>query len=66
MTEKTLESKNFILGKKGYMKLLMLLIRQQNINFKEEAEYSKDFVNGVIFLMVISIQIISLEIKLLP
>ena len=46
----TLESKNFILGKKGYIETTYVVtLNNRNINFKEEAEYSKDFVNGVIF-----------------
>ena len=46
----TLESKNFILGKKGYIETSYIVnLNGKNINFKEEAEYAKDFVNGVIF-----------------
>ena len=46
----TLESKNFILGKKGYIETSYVVrLDNNNINFKEEAEYSKDFVNGVTF-----------------
>jgi len=46
----TLESKNFILGKKGYIETSYIVnLDGKNINFKEEAEYAKDFVNGVIF-----------------
>lgn len=46
----TLESKNFILGKKGYIETSYVVnLDDKNVNFKEEAEYAKDFVNGVIF-----------------
>ena len=46
----TLEYKNFILGKKGYIETSYVIrLDNNNINFKEEAEYSKDFVNGVTF-----------------
>ena len=46
----TLESKNFILGKKGYIETSYVVrLDRKNMNFKEEAEYAKDFVNGVIF-----------------
>mgnify|MGYP001363108056 CR=1 FL=1 len=46
----TLESKNFILGKKGYIETSYIVnLDEKNMNFKDEAEYAKDFVNGVIF-----------------
>ena len=46
----TLESKNFILGKKGYIETSYIVnLNNNNINFRDEAEYAKDFVNGVTF-----------------
>ena len=45
----TMESKNLILGKKGHLESAFVINYREDLNFKEESEFSKDFVNGVIF-----------------
>ena len=45
----TMESKNLILGKKGHLESAFVINYRDDLNFKEESEFSKDFVNGVIF-----------------
>ena len=45
----TMESKNLILGKKGHLESAFVINYREDLNFKEQSEFSKDFVNGVIF-----------------
>ena len=45
----TMESKNLILGKKGHLESAFVINYREDLNFKEKSEFSKDFVNGVIF-----------------
>ncbi len=45
----TMESKNLILGKKGHLESAFVINYREDLNFKAESEFSKDFVNGVIF-----------------
>ena len=45
----TMESKNLILGKKGHLESAFVINYREDLNFKEESEFSKDFVNGVTF-----------------
>ena len=45
----TMESKNLILGKKGHLESAFVINYREDLNFKEESEFSRDFVNGVIF-----------------
>ena len=45
----TMESKNLILGKKGHLESAFVINYREDLNFKKESEFSKDFVNGVIF-----------------
>ena len=46
---KTMESKNLILGKKGHLESAFVVSYREDLDFKKESEFSKDFVNGVIF-----------------
>jgi len=45
----TMESKNLILGKKGHLESAFVINYREDLNFKEEAEFSKDLVNGIVF-----------------
>lgn len=46
----TLESKNIILGKEGFLETAYVInLNNKDLNLKDEAAYSKDFVNGVKF-----------------
>ena len=45
----TMESKNLILGKKGHLESAFVINYREDLNFKMQSEFSKDFVNGVIF-----------------
>ena len=45
----TMESKNLILGKKGHLESAFVINYREDLNFKEQSEFSKDFVNGVVF-----------------
>ena len=46
----SLESKNIILGKKGYLETAYVVNLDDNyVNFNEEAAFAKDFINGVAF-----------------
>lgn len=44
-----MESKNLILGKKGYLESAFVVAYKKDIDLKYESDFSKDFVNGVIF-----------------
>ena len=45
----TMESKNLILGKKGHLESAYVVSYDKDLNFKIHSDFSKDFVNGVIF-----------------
>ena len=48
--DESMETKNIILGKKGYFDTAYVVnTKNKNVDFKEEASYAKDFVNGVVF-----------------
>lgn len=47
--QKSMESKNLILGKKGYLESAFVVAYKKDIDLKYESDFSKDFVNGVIF-----------------
>ena len=47
--QQSMESKNLILGKKGYLESAFVVAYKKNIDLKYESDFSKDFVNGVIF-----------------
>ena len=46
----TMESKNLILGKKGHLESIFVVhVKDSSMDFKSNAEFSKDFANGVVF-----------------
>ncbi len=45
----TMESKNLILGKKGYLESAYVVSYNKELDFNYHSEFSKDFVNGVGF-----------------
>jgi uncharacterized membrane-anchored protein len=47
--EQSMESRNLILGKKGYLDSAFVVSYKKDINLKNQSDFSKDFVNGVIF-----------------
>ena len=47
--QQSMESKNLILGKKGYLESAFVVEYKKDIDLKYESDFSKDFVNGVIF-----------------
>lgn len=47
--QQSMESKNLILGKKGYLESAFVVAYKKDIDLKYESDFSKDFVNGVIF-----------------
>ena len=44
-----MESKNLILGKKGYLESAFVINYQKDMDLKYHSDFSKDFVNGVMF-----------------
>ena len=47
--QQSMESKNLILGKKGYLESAFVVEYKKDIDLKYESDFSKDFVNGVKF-----------------
>lgn len=47
--QQSMESKNLILGKKGYLESAFVVAYKEDIDLEYESDFSKDFVNGVIF-----------------
>ena len=47
--QQSMESKNLILGKKGYLESAFVVAYKKDIDLKYQSDFSKDFVNGVIF-----------------
>ena len=47
--QKSMESKNLILGKKGYLESSFVVSYKKDMDLKYQSDFSKDFVNGVIF-----------------
>ena len=47
--QQSMESKNLILGKKGYLESAFVVSYKKDMDLKYESDFSKDFVNGVIF-----------------
>ncbi len=47
--QQSMESKNLILGKKGYLESAFVVSYQKDMDLKYQSDFSKDFVNGVIF-----------------
>lgn len=47
--QKSMESKNLILGKKGYLESAFVVSYKKDMDLKYESDFSKDFVTGVIF-----------------
>ena len=47
--QQSMESKNLILGKKGYLESAFVVEYKEDIDLEYESDFSKDFVNGVIF-----------------
>ena len=47
--QKSMESKNLILGKKGYLESAFVVSYKKDMDLKYESDFSKDFVNGVVF-----------------
>ncbi len=45
----SMESKNIILGKKGYLESAFVVSYKKDMDLKLESDFSKDFVNGVVF-----------------
>ena len=47
--QRSMESKNLILGKKGYLESAFVVSYKKDMDLKYESDFSKDFVNGVVF-----------------
>ena len=47
--QRSMESKNLILGKKGYLESAFVVSYKKDMDLKGESDFSKDFVNGVAF-----------------
>ena len=47
--QRSMESKNLILGKKGYLESAFVVSYKKDMDLKGESDFSKDFVNGVVF-----------------
>ena len=45
--EQSMESKNLILGKKGYLESAFVVAYKKDIDLKYQSDFSKDFVTGV-------------------
>ena len=47
--EETMESKNIILAKKGHLETAWVLAYNKDLNFQDEANFSKEFAEGIVF-----------------